>query len=121
MKAVIWTQYGSPDVPQLGEVEKPTPKKNEVLIKIFATSATMGDCEMRNLKFPYWTRWPMRAYFGFRKPTRVTILGGYLAGEIEAVGEEVTQFKVGDQVFIQESAPISKDKRWVVITEAQAQ
>ncbi len=99
MKAVIWTKYGPPDVLVPGEVEKPVPKENEVLVKVFATAATMGDCEMRTLKFPYWIRWPMRLFIGVRKPTRVTIPGNYLAGEIEAVGESVTQFKVGDQVF----------------------
>jgi len=99
MKAIVWTKYGAPDVLQLKEVEKPTPKDKEILVKIRATTATAGDCEMRNLKFPLWVRLPMRIYVGFRKPTRVTILGGYLAGEIEAVGKDVHRFAVGDQVF----------------------
>lgn len=99
MKAVIWTQYGPPDVLKLRDVEKPVPREDELLIKVRATNATTGDCEMRNLKFPVWIRFPMRFYVGLWKPTRVTILGGYLAGEIEAVGENVKQFRVGDQVF----------------------
>ncbi len=99
MKAIVWTGYGSPDVLQLQEVAKPTPKANEVLIKIHATTVTTGDCEMRNLRFPYWVRLPMRAYIGLRRPTRITIPGTYLAGEIEAVGTDVTRFQVGDQIF----------------------
>jgi NADPH:quinone reductase-like Zn-dependent oxidoreductase len=66
MKAIVWTKYGSPDVLQFREVEKPTPKDNEVLIKIYATTVTAGDCEARNLKFPFWVRLPMRLYMGRR-------------------------------------------------------
>jgi NADPH:quinone reductase-like Zn-dependent oxidoreductase len=99
VKAIVWTGYGPPDVLQLQEVAKPTPKANEVLIKIHATTVTTGDCEMRNLRFPYWIRLPMRAFLGLRKPTRITIPGTYLAGEIEAVGADVTRFKPGDPVF----------------------
>jgi len=99
MKAIVWTKYGSPDVLQLKEVEKPTPKDNEVLIKTVATTVTAGDCEVRGLKLPLWPRLPLRIYVGLRKPKRITILGQELAGEIEAVGKNVNQFKVGDSVF----------------------
>ena len=99
MKAIVWTAYGTPDVLQLKEVEKPTPKEDEVLIKIHAATVTAGDCEVRSLKFPIWLRLPMRIYVGLRKPKRTTILGQELAGEIEAVGRKVTRFKKGDQVF----------------------
>ena len=99
MKTVVWTKYGSPDVLQVGEMAKPTPQANEVCINIMATTVTTGDCEMRRLHFPYWVRIPMRLYFGLRKPTRVTNLGSYLAGEVEAIGPGVTRFKVGDQLF----------------------
>ena len=71
MKAIIWTDYGPPDVLQLEEVEKPAPKDNEVLIRIHATTVTKGDCEMRSLKFPLWLSLPMHLYAGIRKPTRI--------------------------------------------------
>ncbi len=99
MKAVIWTKYGSPEVLQIKEVEKPTPKDNEVLIRIAATTVTAGDCELRSLKFPLLLKLVMRLWRGFLKPKENTILGTELAGEIEAVGVNVKKFKVGDQVF----------------------
>lgn len=99
MKAIVWTRYGPPDVLEPREVEKPTPKENEVLIKVRAAAITAGDCEMRNLKFPLWVRLPMQLFVGVRKPTRVRILGAYLSGEIEKVGKDVSRFSVGDDVF----------------------
>lgn len=100
MKAVVYTKYGSPDVLQLKEVEKPTPRDNEVLVKIHATTVTIGDTIMRSLKIPVprWQRLFARIYLGIRKPKR-TILGMELAGEIESVGKKVTRFKPGDVVF----------------------
>jgi NADPH:quinone reductase-like Zn-dependent oxidoreductase len=99
MKAIVWTKYGSPDVLQLQEVEKPSPRDNEVLIKIYAATVTAGDCEVRSLKMPLWIRLPIRLYAGLSRPTRITILGQELAGEIEVVGKGVTRFKKGDPVF----------------------
>jgi len=99
MKAIVWTQYGPPDVLELREVEKPTPKDNEVLIRIHATTVTAGDCELRSLKFPIYLSLPMRLWRGFLKPRENSILGTELAGEIEAVGKDVKRFKKGDQVF----------------------
>ena len=68
MKAIVWTKYGPPDGSSAQEVEKPTPKDNEVLIRIHATTVTAGDCEMRSLKIPILFRLPMRIYMGLRKP-----------------------------------------------------
>ena len=100
MKAIVWTKYGPPDVLQLKEVEKPTPKDDEVLIRIYATTVTAGDCEARSLKFPILLlSLSMRIYVGLRKPKNITILGQELAGEIESVGKDVKLFKEGDQVF----------------------
>jgi NADPH:quinone reductase-like Zn-dependent oxidoreductase len=99
MKAIIWTKYGPPEVLQLREVENPAPKEDEVLIRIYATTAYAGDCELRSLKFQRSMALAMRIYAGIRKPTRITILGQEFAGEVESAGKDVTLFKEGDQVF----------------------
>src|SRR5229473_7448580 len=98
MRAIVYHTYGSPDVLQLKEVEKPTPKDNEVLIRIDATTVTTADCELRSLKLPIWLRLPIRIYMGLIRP-RNKILGQELAGEIEAVGKDVKRLRKGDQVF----------------------
>ncbi|MEH7585760.1 NAD(P)-dependent alcohol dehydrogenase [Priestia megaterium] len=98
MKAMVCTKYGKPDVLQLQEVEKPIPKENEILIKIYATTVTSGDCRVRSFNSPLLLWLPMRIVLGLRKP-RKSILGVELAGEVEEVGKNVTRFKKGDQLF----------------------
>jgi len=106
MKAVVCTVYGPPEVLQLKEVEKPTPKDNEVLIRVRATSVNFGDTMARNFKaitprkfsmpFLFWLL--TRVSLGLRKP-KIAILGNEFAGEIEAVGKKAERFKKGDRVF----------------------
>jgi NADPH:quinone reductase-like Zn-dependent oxidoreductase len=98
MKAFVCTKYGSPEVLQLREIEKPVPRDNQVLIKICASTVTMGDCEIRTLTLPMWTQFPLRLIFGYRKPRRY-IPGMEISGIIESVGKNVTSLKVGDAVF----------------------
>jgi len=99
MKAIVYTKYGPPDVLQLKEVEKPTPKDDEVLIKVYATTVTTGDVNIRGFVFvPPGFGLPTRLSLGLRKPKN-PILGIELAGEIESVGKDVRLFRKGDQVF----------------------
>ena len=98
MKAIVCTKYGPPEVLQLKEVEKPTPRNNEVCIKIFATAVTSSDCIVRGSKVPLRLWLPMRLVIGFTKP-RKPILGMVLAGEVESVGKDVKRFQKGNQVY----------------------
>src|SRR5687767_7535056 len=93
MKAIVFTQYGSPDVLQFKEVEKPTPKENEVLVKIHAASANPLDWRLMRA-----TPFLARLENGLLKP-KITKLGADIAGRVEAVGKNVTEFKPGDEVF----------------------
>jgi len=104
MKAVICTKYGPPEVLQIKEVEKPFPKPNELLVKIFATTVHIGDTKIRRLEpglgavKDFFIKPLMRVIVGFTRP-RKKILGMEFSGEIEAIGKNVTRFKVGDPVF----------------------
>jgi len=106
MKAIVYTEYGPPEVLRLKEVEKPAPKDNEVLVRVHAASVNFGDLLARdykavsprkfNMLFLFW--FFAKLYFGFAKP-RIGVLGSEFAGEIEALGKKVKRFKAGDPVF----------------------
>ncbi len=93
MQAAIITKYGSPDVLQLTDMPKPTPKDNEILIRVIAATVGPADCAFRKGD-PFL----VRLIYGLRKP-RTAVLGSELAGEVEAVGKDVTAFKRGDPIF----------------------
>ena len=117
MKAIFWTNYGPPDVLQLRNVEKPAPDENEVLIRIYSTTVTAGDCEQRSMQMPFWFRFPLQAYVGLRRPVRITVLGMDFAGEIEAAGKDVKRFRAGDQVFGTSGIRFSTNAEYICLPE----
>jgi len=124
MKAVVYEEYGSPEVLQLKEVDKPAPKNNEILIKIHATSVNYGDTLARNFgntpssKFnmPFLFYFPARMAFGFSKP-KIQTLGSELAGAIEAIGKDVKRFKKGDQVFGYRGSSMGANAEYICMPE----
>ncbi len=116
MKAILCTAYGPPEVLQVGEVEKPIPRDNEVLIRIRATTVTAADCELRRFEFPGWVWLPMRLWFGLRKPRR-PILGQELAGDVESVGKAVKRFVSGDRVFASSGIGLGAHAEYICLHE----
>ena len=98
MKAITTRKYGAPSVLTLEEIEKPTPKDNEILVKVRASAVTSGDARIRALNVPFGFKFITRMLFGFSKPKQ-PILGTVFSGLIETVGKEVNEFVVGDEVF----------------------
>jgi NADPH:quinone reductase-like Zn-dependent oxidoreductase len=127
MKAIVYTEYGSPDVLHLAEVAKPTPQDNEVLIRVHATPVNYGDLLARNFKsitprkfnMPIFFWLPARLAFGWREPKK-NVLGSEFAGVVEAVGGAVTRFKPGDEVFGYRGENMGAYAEYVCMPEAGA-
>ncbi|MFN8420627.1 MAG: NAD(P)-dependent alcohol dehydrogenase [Anaerolineae bacterium] len=119
MKAIVATNYGSPEVLKLTEVANPVPNDNEVLVKIHATTVTAGDARVRSFIVPRSAWLPARLTLGLTKP-RKAIPGMVLAGEVAAVGTKVTRLKVGDQVYAYDITRLSTYAEYAVVPEASA-
>jgi len=124
MKAVVYTEYGSPDVLHVKEIEKPAPEANEILIRVYANSVNIGDVMARDFgsitpsKFTmptiFWL--PARITFGFNKPKK-QILGNEFAGEVTEVGKDVRRFKVGDPVFGYRGMNMGANAEYICVPE----
>jgi NADPH:quinone reductase and related Zn-dependent oxidoreductases len=114
MKAALCTKYGPPNVVKITEIEKPVPKDNEVLIRIYATTVASGDCRVRGRDFPKPLGLIMRLILGIRGPRR-SVLGTELSGEIEAVGKNVDTFRPGDAVFAMTGMKFGAHAEYIVL------
>ncbi len=119
MKAMICTKYGEPEVLQLRDIEKPTPKDNEILIKIIATSVTASDCIVRKLNLPLFQKIPAFIALGFTKP-RKSILGLVLSGIVENIGNKVSEFKIGEKVFAHSFMRFGSYAEYICLSESAA-
>jgi NADPH:quinone reductase-like Zn-dependent oxidoreductase len=125
MKAIVFTEYGSPDVLQLKEVVKPAPKENEILVRVYATPVNYGDLTARNFanltssefNMPALLFLPARMSFGWNKP-KINILGSELAGKVEAVGQAVSKFKPGDEVFAYIGMNMGANAEYICLPES---
>jgi NADPH:quinone reductase-like Zn-dependent oxidoreductase len=121
VKAILHSQYGSPDLLQIEEVDTPTPKANEVLVSIRATTVSTGDCNIRNFTFVTKSMLPIaKLMFGIRKPWKARILGTELAGEVERVGTKVTRFKTGDRVIASTGMALGGHAQYACLPETGA-
>ncbi|MFC0877124.1 NAD(P)-dependent alcohol dehydrogenase [Saccharicrinis sp. FJH2] len=119
MKAVVCTRYGEPEVLELRDIEKPTPKNNEILIKIIATSVTASDCIVRRLNLPLFKKIPALLALGFTKP-RKSIPGLVLSGIVENVGDKVTEFKIGEKIFAHSFMKFGSYAEYISLPESAA-
>ena len=119
MKAVIWMAYGTPDVLEVQDLEEPTPKNHEVLVKIASSAVTTGDCRMRRFDVPSGFWLPARLAFGLLKP-RKKITGMDFSGEVVAVGKGVSLFKKGDRVFGTTGMALGANSEYTCIAENKA-
>lgn len=119
MKAIAWTGYGAPEVLNVKEFAKPSPKNNEVLIKIHASAVTAGDCRLRACKVPagFWLL--TRLAFGLTRP-RPPISGMDLSGQIEAVGKGVSSFLAGDRVYGTTGMRLGANAEYICLPESSA-
>ena len=116
MRAIVCTDYGPPEVLQLGDVSKPVPKDDEVLVRVRATTVSAADCELRRFDFAPWIWVPMRLSFGIRRPRR-RVLGQELAGDVESVGKKVRSLRKGDRVFAATGIPLGAYAEYICLRE----
>ncbi|MBC7745038.1 MAG: NAD(P)-dependent alcohol dehydrogenase [Flavobacterium sp.] len=114
MKAIIYTQYGPPEVARITEIDKTVPKNNEVLIRVYATTVNRTDCGFRSAEY-----FIVRFWSGLIKPKNQT-LGSEFAGEIEAIGKDVKQFSPGDRVFGYIDTTFGAHAEYMVMAENEA-
>lgn len=116
MKAVVYENYGGPEVLNLVEIPTPKPRKNEILVRTMAASATTADWRLRSLSMPYGFKFIARLIFGLNKP-RQKILGTELSGIVVGLGESVSKFEIGDKVIAQVGAEMGAYAEYCCLNE----
>jgi NADPH:quinone reductase-like Zn-dependent oxidoreductase len=115
---MLWTKYGPPEVLHYAEVDKPVPKDNELLIKVHAATVTAGDCELRRFDIANWIWLPVRLFMGILKP-RIKILGQEFAGEVVALGSKVTDYKIGDAIYVEPGMKMGGYAQFACISDSR--
>jgi NADPH:quinone reductase-like Zn-dependent oxidoreductase len=119
MRAAVCTGYGPPEVVRIRDLPKPVPGDDGILVRVRATTVSAADCELRRFDFAPWIWLPIRLAFGIRRP-RQPVLGQELAGDVEAVGRNVTSLGVGDRVFATTGVPLGAHAEYVCLREHAA-